>query len=233
MFEIKIKEKVYDIPSSWDEVKFTHYCKFVDLQSDDKFKAMIPERQFVKMLSMLNDDSDAFYITLQELSLININAIAEHCSYLSDMDALNELAKRKPGANAKNEVKFGKEVYGIYDDFNNMSIGDKEAFERAKTQLENNFNLNPLMIGLAFLLRKKKEGSLEEFSIDSFMDCLNRVIPQSGWTLKDVMYYVGFFLIGVKKSTNNSKDFSIQIKSLQSTSPKKKSSKQKMSKKSI
>jgi len=210
MLNLKIENKEFLFPSGWDEVTLKNYIDILN-SAEDKNSSSI--EVFIKTLSLLCNNP--------EFSKIAININVDDFKKIQDSFKWMNV-EPKTSKVPVTSFKIDDEEWTIKKDFTKLTVGESISIE---TMLKDKqaFDLTPTEIAFGVLFRRiLPDGNIEPFNPDN----INLIINEKSKfiMITDVYDIISFFLLGEKKPSNNSVEFSTSKIKMKN----KKSSQQKM-----
>ena len=184
--EIDGEEKVYDIPTNWDDITVG---KFIEIVKLNEINYKWDLNKIMEMMGILTT------IPKDDVELLPVE------SFMEIQDKFSFL-KTDVDKKMKNSIVINNEEYFVKNDFNDLTLGESITIETLIKQVD-----NPVYIldqFLCLLLRRKKNGKLESFKTTFLTDRIDlfRKIP-----ITDVYQNIIFFLSGEHTYKNNMKVF--------------------------
>ena len=184
--EIDGEEKVYDIPTNWDDITVG---KFIEIVKLNEINYKWDLNKIMEMMGILTT------IPKDDIELLPVE------SFMEIQDKFSFL-KQDVDKKMKDSIVIDGEEYFVKNDFNDLTLGESITIETLIKQVD-----NPVYIldqFLCLLLRRKKNGKLESFKTTFLTDRIDlfRKIP-----ITDVYQNIIFFLSGEHTYKNNMKVF--------------------------
>lgn len=183
--EIDGENKLYDLPSDWNEVTVGIY--------EDVIKAS---------QKMVNNKIEAVVELLNALCGMNADEV-----YMLPVDSFNQICdtlnwiKDPINAQSKESIIIDGEEYFIKDEFNKLSMGEVISVETILDKHNNSVEAALSDLLCIFLRKKKDNGKLESFK----SDFMNRSAIFKNIMITDIYSVMIFFSSGGSKFINNTK----------------------------
>jgi len=198
MIEVRIENKVFELPSDWEEVTFKRFIGLTSIQED----GMNSELEiFVKALTALSGDK-SFSNYLNKMSIDDFNTLKDYFNWIAeDFDS----QKYKSETNI---FEIHGEKWKLKDNFNKLSVGEMVSLELMLK--DKKMDLSPYEIAFGILFRRvDDQGNEVAFNVDDMIKIILNYSDEIYVT--DVISKLDFFLSGENASTTKSSAVSFQV----------------------
>jgi hypothetical protein len=187
MYNFKINDNEYKIPTTWDEITLG---KFIEIGKLDQMKDtyIIDDLYYIRLVEIL---SDIYNNDLDDLEITEFKNILENISFI------NEVPKWK----VVQHIEIGEDLY-VVRDLNKLTMGEKISIS---TLIKDKNEFDVLLYIIAIVVRPGKrvydnELKKDIYIIDKFdgdMDKINnRISILKGLSCTQLMGISNFFLNG-------------------------------------
>jgi len=198
--EINGENKLYEFPTSWDEINISTYKKLHQLDKPESENDLLYLFEIINVLS--NIDKEILY----QMDINQFQELSKQLSFIYDEVKNNQV----------DYVEVDGEKYYLYTDFNKYNAGEIISIDTILKR--NNYDYISCMSELCCIfLRKKIDDKIEPFNTE----LLGRKNTFDNLKVSDVNNVFSFFLFGGDLPKNNTKD------STKAKNPKKKVSSRK------
>ena len=214
MIKLTINKEIFELPESWDELKFSKYIDLLNINLD---KYNSNTLSMIKSIAAIADKK-GLEERLKEMSFDDLSKVFEAFKWMNE-----EPNYLKYKGNKIIEVDGSR--YVIKADYDSLTANEIIMIEEINSS--GKFDLHFMEIAFGVLLRKLDENGKEiELTVDTLLD--NIINLRDKMYLKDVFPLVNFFLSGEKKSstkTSKCSSPSLKIQKMSTQSKKKKTAK--------
>lgn len=170
------KKKVFNIPTSWDEVTVKQYSEIIKI--DQELPSLTQRIKIVSSLLKIEED------IIEMMDQDDFAKIEEQLTFLSE-----DMQSTKVEF-----IELDGEKYYLYTDFEKLTLGEQISIDLITKEANGNMlNVYPKLLCL-FLRKKKDNGKFETFKTDH----MDRVKMFEGVQITKVNQLLLFFSSGAR-----------------------------------
>lgn len=151
MSELRIDNKIYELPESWNDVTVKQYREMYNLDEDiTDFERRI---EMMKILTPIESE------LIDQLNIEHFSNIEQHLLWFNEPIVYED----------KDYIELDGDKYYFYTDFKKFSIGEVISVELLEKEADGNLLKVYNKLLCIFLRKKDDEGNYEEFK-NTFMN---------------------------------------------------------------
>lgn len=195
MLNLTINDKLFKLPSDWEELTLRQFIDILILKKDEKNSDL---DNFVKTLGIFAGDH-SIEESIMDLDVSEFNQIKDAFEWIKvDPQTKSE---------SKDFFEFEGKKFTMKKDYNQLTVG--EAITVELLLKDQKVDLDPLEISFAVLFREVIDGKMKPFNADTMYEMLNDYSNRI--KIVDVYEVITFFLSGEKSSFSKPSKVSLSI----------------------
>jgi hypothetical protein len=195
MLTITIEDRTYELPESWDDIKFDRYINVLKvIEKQPEFGSMT--LKVIDQIIAISKEQPGLKEDIMNLSYQDLSTLLGEYIWLTEQPDYKKYSKNQV-------VEVEGKKYLLKQEYGKLTANEMIMLEELIGSQK--FDLHHLEIAFGILVRPlDEEGNEVDLNIEVFKETINTL--RDKFYLKDIFPIVGFFLDGGKASTtNNSK----------------------------
>lgn len=188
MFDVKIFDKDYVLPNSYDDVLLCDYANYLQIV-DKEYKSK--DRKTIDMIAAISG-IPGLDVDLGNLTRAELRELEQEFLFLLEEPNYSNVDK--------DSIEVNGVWYKVKKDFDRQTMNEEIYYEELSSSIEH--NLHPFIISLGTVLRRvDADGNEILLNLDNFWDTVRSVYKFI--KLSHIYAYIAFFLNGDKGSSKN------------------------------